>query len=97
MRQNGRPPLRTSKMLSNRVSLHRGERAQVACPVCLRWRVLERGMLRPHRADDGRSRCPGSGQRVVVDESPEVWLRRLVRDEIASVQARPGLWAGRRV
>lgn len=77
MRHNRRPPLRTSGIAPNRVSLYRGERPQVACPLCGRWRLLERGMLRPHRADDGRARCPGSGQRIVIDEAPEQWLARL--------------------
>lgn len=96
MRHNRRPPLRTSQLRANRVSLRPGERTQVACPFCDRWRLLERGMLRPHRGDDGRSRCPGSGQRIVVDESPDTWRRRLARDVIAAEQVRPGLWAGRR-
>ncbi|QSB14585.1 hypothetical protein JQS43_24445 [Natronosporangium hydrolyticum] len=77
MRHNRRPPLRTSRMVPSRVSLRRGEPVQVACAVCGRWRLLERGMLRPHRADDGRTRCPGSGQRITVDEQPEQWLARL--------------------
>lgn len=77
MQHNRRPPLRTSRMVPSRVSLHPGERPQVACPLCGRWRLLERGMLRPHRADDGHTRCPGSGQRITIDEKPEHWLARL--------------------
>jgi hypothetical protein len=34
-------------------------------------------MLWPHRADDGKTRCPGSGQRVVIDLTFEEWEARL--------------------
>lgn len=87
VRSNRREPLRLSRMAAGRVSLWPGEKVQVACPFCGRWRLLERSMLRPHRADDGRRRCPGSGQRVLVDESPAEWMvrfdlaqRRTLRD-----------------
>jgi DNA-directed RNA polymerase subunit RPC12/RpoP len=61
-------------MFPNRFCLYKGERPQVACPYCDRWRLLERRMLRPHRTDDGKTRCPGSGQRIVIDEKPAEWL-----------------------
>lgn len=79
MRSNGREPLRTSQLAPNRVSLHTGERPQVACPICGSWRWLKRGMLRPHRADDGITRCPGSAQPIVVDETPRQWRTRLCK------------------
>ncbi|KWX02748.1 hypothetical protein TH66_13470 [Carbonactinospora thermoautotrophica] len=77
MRHNGRPVLLASTLPPNRVSLYPGERPQVACPDCGRWRFLRRGMLVPHRADDGVSRCPGSAQRVVIDLTPAEWQARL--------------------
>lgn len=75
----------------------RGHKPQAVCPDCDRWGFLTRGMLHPHRADDGVTRCPGSGQRFWVDESPERWRQRLVASELATEQVRPGLWAGRRL
>lgn len=95
MRHNGRPVMFTADMLPNRVSLHPGEPPAVACPVCDRWRQLERGMLRPHNTTIG-ARCPGSGQRVRVNETPETWKYRydLARREAA--QVRGGLWSGER-
>jgi hypothetical protein len=48
-----------------------------ACPVCGRLRAVRRSMLAPHRAGDGRRRCPGSGQRFQLDLTPVQWLARL--------------------
>jgi hypothetical protein len=77
MRTNGLPAILVSHMPPNRVNLHPAEVPAVACPFCLRWRRVKRHMLWPHRAHDGVSRCPGSGQRVVVDLTPGEWLARL--------------------
>lgn len=73
---NRRAPIPTSSVDPFRVSLRSGERYQVACPWCDRWRLLLRGMLEPHRRGDGVSRCPGSGQRIVLDESEMQWRSR---------------------
>jgi hypothetical protein len=77
MRHNGRPVLALSALPPDQVSLRPGEPVTVACPVCGRWRRVKRHMLWPHRAHDGVSRCPGSGQRVHVDLTPAQWLGRL--------------------
>jgi len=77
VRHNGRPVLLASTMTPNMLSLYPRERPMVACPECRRWRALHRGMLAPHRADDGVSRCPGSAWRVRIDLSPAKWLARL--------------------
>ncbi len=49
----------------------------MACSICGKWRCVKRNMLWPHRAHDGKTRCPGSGQRVRIDLSPGEWLARL--------------------
>jgi hypothetical protein len=77
VRDNGRPVLVASSLTPNMLSLQRGERPMVACPECGRWRVLHRGMLAPHRAGDGVSRCPGSAWRVDLDLTCGEWLARL--------------------
>lgn len=95
MRHNGRPVVRTSRLEAHRVSLPRGQKRQVVCPDCDCWGFLVRGMLQAHRAADGSSRCPGSGQRFWVDESPERWRARLETLELATEAVRGGLWSGR--
>lgn len=77
MRDNGLPEILASGFTPNRVSLYAGEPPMVACPDCDRWRLLKRGMLAPHRADDGVTRCPGSGQRIRIDLTPQEWQARL--------------------
>ncbi|MEV4161445.1 hypothetical protein [Nonomuraea dietziae] len=77
MRHNGRPPILASSMSPNLISLHVGEHPTAACPDCHAWRMVRRGMLWPHRADDGVSRCPGSGQRIVIDLTTIEWLSRV--------------------
>lgn len=76
MHHNRRAPIPTSQIDPHRVSLRRGERYQVACPWCDRWRFLLRGMLEPHRRGDGTARCPGSGQRIILDETEAQWRDR---------------------
>lgn len=77
MRHNGRPAMPTSSFTPNMLSLYAGEAPMVACPDCRRWRGLRRGMLAPHRLDDGVTRCPGSGQRIRIDLTPAEWQTRL--------------------
>jgi hypothetical protein len=77
MRHNGRPVIAVSTLTPNRISMHPGELPAVACPICGRWRRVKRAMLWPHRAADGASRCPGSGQRIKIDLTPGEWLARL--------------------
>ncbi len=77
MRHNGRPAVAISSLPPGEVSLVPGELMMVACPICGKWRRVARRMLSPHRAHDGVTRCPGSGQRLLVDLSPGEWAARL--------------------
>lgn len=77
MRHNGRPVILASSFTPNMLSLYPGEPPTVTCPDCRRWRCLHRGMLAPHRAGDGDTRCPGSGQRIRIDLTPAEWQTRL--------------------
>lgn len=77
MRHNRQPVLLASSLPPNKLSLYPGEHPSAECPGCGRWRILRRGMLSPHRTDDGVSRCPGSGQRIDVDLTPAQWLVQL--------------------
>lgn len=77
MRHNGRAPVMASRLPPDQVNLRPGELLTVACPFCGRWRRVKRHMLWPHRAHDGATRCPGSGQRMVIDLASQEWMRRL--------------------
>ncbi len=77
MRHNGRPSVLVSTMPPDQVNLCPGEPVTMACPICGRWRRVKRRMLWPHRAHDGKTRCPGSGQRIQIDLAPGEWLARL--------------------
>jgi hypothetical protein len=76
MRHNGRPPVLVSALPPDQVNLRPGEPVAMRCRLCGKWRV-KRKMLWLHRAHDGVSRCPGSGQRVDLDLAPAQWLARL--------------------
>jgi hypothetical protein len=77
MRPNGRPVLAVSELAPNLLMLCPGARPVLACPDCGTWRVPSRGMLPAHRAADGITRCPGSGQRVRIDLTAAEWRARL--------------------
>ena len=91
MRHNGNPSISVSALPPGRVDLRPGLPPTAACPVCGRWRVLRKrrepepvrleagavGLLTPHRGGDGCDRCPGSGQRIVIDLTPLQWAVRL--------------------
>ncbi len=77
MRSNSRPAVALSALPPDQVNLRPGEPLAVACPICGRWRRVKRHMLWPHRAHDGVTRCPGSGQRVLADLTPGEWAVRL--------------------
>jgi hypothetical protein len=89
MRPNGRPMLAASELTPNLLMLFPGSRPVLACPGCGTWRVLRRSMVPAHRSADEVSRCPGSGQRVVVDLSPAEWLARLQAAVRETAQRRP--------
>ena len=77
MRPNDRPVLLASTLTPNMLMLHPGARPVLACPDCGTWRIPRRGMLPAHRAEDGVTRCVGSGQRVRIDLTPAEWAARL--------------------
>ena len=77
MRHNGRPCLLASALPPNKVSFYPGARPMVVCSDCDTWCFARRGLLTPHRADDGVSRCLGSAQRVIFDITPAQWLMAL--------------------
>lgn len=91
MRHNGQPPVAMSSLPPAKVDLRPGLPPMAACPVCGRWRMIRRartpkavpaelghvGLLTPHRASNGRERCNGSGQRLVIDLAPVQWASRL--------------------
>lgn len=74
MKHNGRPPITATSLAPANINLYPGEKPSAACPDCGRWRFIRRHMLWPHRTEDGKSRCPGSGQRIIIDLTPEQWL-----------------------
>jgi hypothetical protein len=84
MRPSRRPPLRMSRMFPNYIRMDEGWPTKVGCPTCGLMQNLARRMyggyrlLATHRGADGRSRCPGSGWRIDVDETAEQWRRRLL-------------------
>ena len=67
MRDNGRPPILASKLPASNLNVRPGESRSAVCPDCGTWRLLRRGMVFPHRSDDGKTRCPGSGQRITLN------------------------------
>jgi hypothetical protein len=77
MRPNGRPPVAASTLPPNALLLAPGSRPVVTCPDCGTWRMLKRGMVPAHRSADEVARCPGSGQRLVMDLSVAEWRARL--------------------
>ncbi len=84
MRPNRRPPLRMSRMFPNHIRMDEGWPTKVGCPTCGFMQNLASRtysgyrLLATHRAADGRFRCPCSGWRIDVDETPEQWRRRLL-------------------
>ena len=77
-RHNGRPPLAVSGLAPSLVMLSPAcPRPVLTCLDCGTWRIPARGMLPAHRAADGVTRCPGSGQRVRVDLTYIEWRARL--------------------
>jgi hypothetical protein len=81
MHANSRPVLLASKMPASNLDVCPGERSSLVCPECQTWRILRRGMVFPHRAGDGATRCPGSGRRVRID----VPLARLETRQLAEL------------
>lgn len=84
MRHSKRPPIAVSRIRPNAVTNHSGEKRTAVCPDCDTWRVVERSMIRPHRTPEGRARCPGSGQRLHFDVTPEKWQAGLYEAQQAA-------------
>jgi hypothetical protein len=77
VRPSSRPALLASAIKPQNLNLRDGERKLIVCPDCHTWRALRRNMIWPHHPDlgqDGRpARCPGSGQRIIMDITVEQW------------------------
>ncbi len=90
MRDNQRPVLAVSALPPATVSLPAGDRPMILCPDgCGRWPSVRRGLLWPHRAADGHTRCPGSGQRIRTDLTPAEHAARLASAERSADYRRP--------
>ncbi|MCX5079211.1 hypothetical protein OHA84_38370 (plasmid) [Streptomyces sp. NBC_00513] len=102
MKHNGRAPLRASSVRPNLINLRDGEKRAIVCPDCTTWRPIRDRMVIAHRAEPhsgqprhrraepGRTpRCPGSGQRIWFDITPDQWHEALADavTEAASRQA----------
>jgi hypothetical protein len=84
---NQRPALLASTLPPNTLNLRPGERPAMICPDCGCWRLLYRSMIAAHQAADGITRCPGSGQRLNRDITPQVWQAQL-RDAVQNAGRR---------
>ncbi|WP_404870966.1 hypothetical protein ACI1MP_37580 (plasmid) [Kitasatospora griseola] len=103
MRHNGRPAVKASKILATDINLHPDEPVTVVCADCRTWRKLIRGMIPAHRSTDlGRqrydvdnhlvrcdTRCPGSGQRIVLDLTVAQWVARIEDGLTETAACRP--------
>ncbi len=78
MRHNGRPVILASRLNPADLDLREGWRPLVVCQDCHTWRVVKRSMVTPHRAQDGRSRCLGSAQRIRIDVEFEDWRLKAI-------------------
>ena len=65
-----------------------GVRPTIVCRECKHHRVLSGNLVFPHRADDGKTRCPGSGTRVIFDVTTEEWEQALYFATIATDRRR---------
>ncbi|MFI1586139.1 hypothetical protein [Embleya sp. NPDC020630] len=70
--------MRASHLPPNRLFLKPGYPACVVCCKCDTWRVLHRGVVKPHdRPGTTTRRCPGGGQRITVDITVGQWWTSL--------------------
>jgi hypothetical protein len=82
MHRNGRT-IKLSDLEPNRYTLPARDtktRPTIVCPDCGRFRTIQRTAIFPHRADDGVTRCPGSGTRVIFDMTSGSWAAALRRE-----------------
>jgi len=87
MRHNGRPALLASTIPASNLNVRPGETPSAVCGDCGTWRVIRRGMVFAHRAADGRTRCPGSGQRITLN-TPLAVLESREWGEVAGANLR---------
>lgn len=71
MRNNGRPVLLVSSLAPQLVDLDPSKPPSMVCQDCRRWQLI-RSPMHVHKPN-GRKACPGSGQRVHIDVTPEEW------------------------
>lgn len=90
MRHNNRPRILASTLPAHHLSLHPGEPPQIVCGDCGRWTLLRRGIALTHRAADGVTRCPGSGQRITCDLASDQWAARVAAEQRDAALRRPG-------
>ncbi|MHB6912792.1 hypothetical protein [Streptomyces sp. DB-54] len=88
MKHNGRAPLKASEIRPDLINLREGEPRTMVCPDCRRSRAIRDRMVVAHRAEPHSAqprhrrtenrvpRCPGSGQRIWIDITPEQWQAR---------------------
>ncbi|MDX2707799.1 hypothetical protein PV350_33860 [Streptomyces sp. PA03-6a] len=80
-RNNGRAPLRLSKVEPQDVNIREGEVKSIVCPDCKTWRRLMGGnmtlKIREHSTTD-QERCAGSLQVIKLDMSVEEWDEKLL-------------------
>lgn len=77
MLSNNRPSTRISTLPTMSVDLCEGRHAWIKCRDCKRWVEVQRGLVQVHRPD-GKARCAGSRQHIVIDLTPEQHRRRTV-------------------
>jgi hypothetical protein len=81
-KSNDRPARRASSFRPHLITIRPDEPVTLVCPDCGIWTTLRRGnMIRPHRITSrGHGlrdvRCPGSGQLIDIDLTPEQWGAR---------------------
>lgn len=78
MRHNGQPRILASRIPPNQLFIRPGYPTCVACTKCGTWRVLHRGVVKPHDRPGKTTRsCPGGGQRITVDITVGQWWTSL--------------------
>jgi hypothetical protein len=93
-KSNVRPVRRASSFRPNLITIRPDEPVTLVCPDCGIWTTLRRGStIRPHRSTSRghglrEERCPGSGQLIDIDLTPEQWGARLVHTSADAAKRR---------
>jgi hypothetical protein len=80
MHRNGRVIKLSELKTPNLYSLparESGYRPTIVCPDCRTHREVVRTLIHAHRAEDGVTRCSGSGTRIVFDVTADEWALML--------------------